>query len=196
MIRNVLSYWFLPGLWYKLDILIEYVVLFTFVFISAGSCSIDVSVIKKKKKLSTVLQVEEDEKLKKRKERFGILTSAASAGAEDSEVQKVLFSCSSSVTCCCQKRCPTDFQVIKHCWEAFKISERNVQMCWTSGGRHGIAIFWKCPSDCFICETRKEISTCFNTQVYWCTRSPDLHVVSHFRQRNGNEPKDLEMFDL
>lgn len=33
------------------------------------------------------VQVEEDEKMKKRKERFGIVTSAASVGADDSEVQ-------------------------------------------------------------------------------------------------------------
>lgn len=31
-------------------------------------------------------QIEEDEKLKKRKERFGILTSASPGGAEDAEV--------------------------------------------------------------------------------------------------------------
>lgn len=51
-----------------------------------------------------MLQVEVDEKLKKRKERFGILTAAAVVGAEDSEVQKVLFSRSWAMTCCCQKR--------------------------------------------------------------------------------------------
>jgi hypothetical protein len=68
--------------------------------------------------LTVVLQVEVDEKLKKRKERFGILTAAAAVGAEDSEVQKVLFSCSWAMTCCCQKRAGrTDFQVIKHCCE-------------------------------------------------------------------------------
>ena len=33
-----------------------------------------------------VFQVEEDEKLKKRKERFGILTGAAAVGAADTEV--------------------------------------------------------------------------------------------------------------
>lgn len=40
-----------------------------------------------KHELVLFVQVEEDEKLKKRKERFGIVTSAASAGADDSEVQ-------------------------------------------------------------------------------------------------------------
>uniref|UniRef100_A0A4W5MSI1 THO1-MOS11 C-terminal domain-containing protein n=1 Tax=Hucho hucho TaxID=62062 RepID=A0A4W5MSI1_9TELE len=33
-------------------------------------------------------EVEVDEKLKKRKERFGILTAAAAVGAEDSEAKK------------------------------------------------------------------------------------------------------------
>lgn len=41
-------------------------------------------------KVLFVSQVEDDEKLKKRKERFGIVTSAASAGAEDSEVWVLL----------------------------------------------------------------------------------------------------------
>lgn len=35
-------------------------------------------------------QIEDDEKLKKRKERFGIVTSAASAAASDSEVWVLL----------------------------------------------------------------------------------------------------------
>ncbi len=35
-------------------------------------------------------QIEDDEKLKKRKERFGIVTSAASAGASDAEVWVLL----------------------------------------------------------------------------------------------------------
>ncbi len=35
-------------------------------------------------------QIEDDEKLKKRKERFGIVTSAASAAANDSEVWVLL----------------------------------------------------------------------------------------------------------
>lgn len=42
-----------------------------------------------KHQLLLFVQVEEDEKLKKRKERFGIVTSAASVGADDSEVQRL-----------------------------------------------------------------------------------------------------------
>ncbi|XP_055769987.1 SAP domain-containing ribonucleoprotein-like isoform X3 [Salvelinus fontinalis] len=78
--------------------------------VANSKLTVSVEVLKKRAErfgmnVSSVAKtVEVDEKLKKRKERFGILTAAAVVGADDSEVQKVLFSCSWAMTCCCQKR--------------------------------------------------------------------------------------------